>query len=100
MLVEILRSFFLLRSFELSNVFRLTVGKAISVRARFILEPSGPLPRRAKIDHLGHCRPHALATSNFGLQTQYRLHRCQMCQEVGQKKPMYGNQLNFTRLAT
>jgi hypothetical protein len=88
MLIESLRSFIALRSFELSNVLRLTVGKTIGVRACVIFEPFGPLPRRAKIDHLGHSRPQALGTSNLGLETQYRLHRCQMCQEVGQKKPM------------
>ena len=98
--VEIHRSFSLLRSFELSNVLRLTVGEAIGIRARIILEPFGSLPRRAKIDHLSHCRPHELGTSHFGLPTQDFLHRRQMCQEVGQKKPKYGIQLNFTQLAT
>jgi hypothetical protein len=100
MLVEMLRSEFLLRRFELSNVLRLTVGKAIGVRAQFIVEPLGSLPYRAKIDHLGHCRPHAPGTSKFGLQTQYRFHRRQMCQEVVRKKSMCGFRLNFTQLAT
>jgi hypothetical protein len=100
MLVEINRSFFLLRRFELSNVLGLTVGKAIGIRARFIPEPFGSFPRGTKIDHLSHCRPHELGNSHFGLQTQECLHRRQMCQEVGQKKPKYGIQLNFTQLAT
>jgi hypothetical protein len=55
--VEIQLGFRLLGSFEFSDVLGLTVGKAIRVRARFILEPFGSLARRPKIDHLCHLSP-------------------------------------------